>query len=216
MPNASDAEVQELIGTYDVRGHFEGLVVLVGPETDVTLHRQKFPRARALAPVGPKHLVAIERQALMADKPEDVQAWSAAAARVLNEAGHSVLLTQPRRILAAVHGDTGRLELLPLPGATEFVPLATRSLRARLPHQNAALDRIRRSFAYRAEISDVIAKVDGDSLVAIDTYLSGEASTLTTRNAYSTQVRDAAGDLVVGNREREEKNLQTGRNTFSQ
>ena len=196
MPNASERDVEALIAKYDVRGHFEGLVFLVGVESDVAEHRRTFPRARALFPVSDsKHPVVLERQSLMSDRPEAVKAWAGEAARVLREAGHSVLISTPRRIVAAVHGDTGRLESLPFPGAVEFVPLATRSLRPRQPWTRDWLANLRRNKVYNPEVERIISLVDGDSIVAFDTYLSGEASTLFTRNAYSTDVRNAANYL---------------------
>jgi hypothetical protein len=197
VPNASDADVKELIATYDVRGHFEGLVVLLGPETLVAELRTRFSRARALVPYhADANLVMVERQALLADRPDAVQAWVPDTARVLRAAGHQVLLTLPRRVLASVRGDTGRLEDLPLPGAVEFIPMAARALRPRAAWAAEALGRIRSNMkAFNPDIERAIASVRAESLVAFDTYLSGEASSLNTRNAYSTEVRTAANYL---------------------
>jgi len=194
VPNAGAKDVDELIATYDVRGHFEGLVLLVAPESELATIRLQFPRARTLRPVGDEHLVVLERPTFMNDRPDTVTAWTVETARVLTDAGHIVVLTLPRRVVAAIKGDYARLERLPLPDEVEFVPLAERALRLRSSRNSERIQQIRRKFAYRAEIEEVLAEVNSDSLGAFARYLSGEnsSSPLYTRNSYSDDVHVAA------------------------
>lgn len=69
---------------------------------------------------------------------------------------------------------------------TEVIPLTKEPFRPQSVDRIARLQKIAQTLSYRQEIADLVAQVSTETLQGYVRYLTGEDSSLTTRNSYST------------------------------